>query len=68
MAAKKSNVKKLLRSKNNRKLAGVCGGIAEYLGADPTIVRLIWVVITLLTGIVPGIIAYLIAWLVIPEE
>ena len=59
--------KKLYRNKKNRMIAGVCGGIAKYLNADPTIVRLIWAIATLLLlGL--GIFAYLIAWIIIPEK
>ena len=58
--------KKLYRDVTNQKLAGVCAGLAKYLDTDPTIIRLIWIFITLLGG--SGIIAYLICWLVIPEE
>ena len=56
--------KRLYRSKD-RILAGVCGGIAEYLGIDPTIVRLAWLLATFAGGI--GLLAYVIAWIVIPE-
>lgn len=48
-------------------IAGVCGGIANYFDADPTIVRLIWAVATIFTGGL-GILAYLIAWIIIPEK
>jgi len=59
--------KRLYRSKKDRMIAGVCSGIANYLDADPTIVRLIWAIATLLLfGL--GIIAYLIAWIIIPEK
>lgn len=58
--------KKLYRSKANRKIAGVCGGIAEYLGIDPTIVRLVWVLSIFFGGF--GVLAYLITWLVMPEK
>ena len=47
-------------------IGGVCGGLAEYLNTDPTLVRLITVLIVLLYG--AGILAYLIAWIVIPEQ
>lgn len=59
-----SNDKRLCRS-NNKMLAGVCGGVAEYLGWDPTIVRVIWIVLTLAGG--SGILLYLILWLVMPQ-
>lgn len=58
--------KRLYRSRNNRMLAGVCGGIAEYFDADPTLVRIVTVVVALLPG--PAILAYLAAWLLVPEE
>jgi len=59
--------KKLYRSIKDRKIAGVCGGMAEYFDADPTIVRLLWA-LTLIFGILPTIIAYIICWIVIPEK
>jgi phage shock protein PspC (stress-responsive transcriptional regulator) len=57
--------KRLYRSRTDRTLAGVCGGIAEYLGWDPTLVRVGWIILTLLGG--SGILIYLIMWLVMPE-
>ena len=57
-------MKKLYKSENDKKLAGVCGGIAEYFGIDSTIVRLIFVVLVVCFG--TGLLAYLIAALVIP--
>ena len=58
--------KKLYRSKNDRKLFGVCGGIAEYFDVDPTLVRLGWIVASLLFG--SGILAYIIATIIMPEQ
>lgn len=58
--------KRLYRSKENRYIAGVCGGIAEYFNLDPTIVRLIWIIITALGG--AGLLAYIICALVIPSH
>ena len=58
-------MKKLYKSDVDRKLCGVCGGIAEYLGIDSMIVRLIWVVLVVFFG--TGILAYIIAALVIPD-
>ena len=58
-------MKKLYKSDVDRKLCGVCGGIAEYLGIDSTIVRLIWVVLVVFFG--TGILAYIISALVIPD-
>jgi phage shock protein C len=58
--------KRLYRSRKERMLAGVCGGVADYFDADPSLVRIIFVVAGLLGG--PGVLAYLIMWLVVPEE
>ncbi len=58
--------RRLYRSRNDRFLGGVCGGLATYLDVDPTVVRLIAVATILLPG--PSIIAYLIAWVIVPEE
>ena len=58
---------RLYRSRTNRVLAGVCGGIAERYGSDPTAVRLAALIIALFTGIVPMVVAYIIAAIIIPE-
>lgn len=58
--------KRLTRSRTDEKIAGVCGGLAEYLDVDATLVRLVWLAAALLAGW--GFIAYLIAWIVIPLE
>ncbi|MEK6869236.1 MAG: PspC domain-containing protein [Nanoarchaeota archaeon] len=67
MPAKNSAVKRLYRSKKDRIIAGVCAGIGEYLGFDPTVVRLLWVLFTFLS-MGAGILAYIIAWIIIPER
>lgn len=59
-------MKRLFRSETDRKIAGVCGGIGEYLNVDSTIVRLIAVVVTFATGIIPFVIGYLVAWWIVP--
>ncbi|MCE5176820.1 MAG: PspC domain-containing protein [Caldisericales bacterium] len=59
-------MKRLYRSRKERVIGGVCGGIGVYFGIDPTLTRIIWVAATLLGG--AGIIAYIVAWIVIPEE
>jgi phage shock protein C len=58
--------KHLYRSLTNRKIAGVCGGLGEYLNIDPVIVRLAWIIFTLAGG--AGLLAYILAWIIIPEE
>ena len=59
--------KKLRRSVTDRNLAGVCGGIAEYFDWDPTLVRVVYVFATVFTAF-SGVVAYIILWLVMPEE
>lgn len=59
--------KKLYRSSKNKKLAGVCGGMAEYFDMDTTIIRLIWAFLTVLSG-GTGLILYVIAAFIIPES
>jgi len=60
-------VRRLYRSRTNRVLAGICGGIAQYFGSDPTAVRLAAIVLGVFTGIVPMVVAYIVAAIVVPE-
>jgi phage shock protein C len=60
--------KKLFRSQARKMLGGVCGGLGEYFDIDVTLIRLIFVAITLVTAIIPMMIFYLIAWIIIPVE
>ena len=61
--------RRLHRSGTDAKIAGVCGGIAEYFSVDPTAVRVLWVVLTIFPGaIICGVIAYLVAWFVMPTS
>jgi len=60
------NIKKLYRSKKNRIIAGVCGGLGEYFNIDPTIVRIVWLLFVFAAG--SGILVYIVAWIIIPEE
>lgn len=59
-------MKKLYKSQYDRKLCGVCGGIAEYFNIDPTLVRIGWVLLVLCAG--TGVLAYIIAAILMPEE
>ncbi len=61
------STRQLTRSTTDVRFAGVCGGIAEYLEIDPTLVRLAFVVLTLWLGIVPGCVAYLLMMVLLPE-
>ena len=60
-------MKRLHRTRTDKKIAGVCGGIGEYLDVDPTVVRLVAVIAGLATGIVPFFVGYVIAWIIVPE-
>ena len=60
--------KKLYRSKKDKMIAGVCGGLAEYTNDDPTVMRVLFVIATVFTGIVPGIIVYIALALIIPTK
>lgn len=59
-------MKRLYRSEKNRVVAGVSGGLADYFNIDPVIVRLLWIIFSLLYAV--GIFVYLIAWFIVPEE
>jgi phage shock protein C len=61
-----NGTKRLYRLRDGRVVAGVCAGLAAYFGIDPTLVRLAFAVVTVFGGI--GILVYLVAWIVIPEE
>lgn len=58
--------KRLLRS-DDRVVAGVCAGIADYFEIDPTVIRVLWVVLSVFTAFFPGVLAYIILWIVIPQ-
>lgn len=60
--------KRLYRSLQKKMLGGVCGGLAEYFDLDATLVRLLFVAMTLITAIIPMFFFYLIAWIIIPVE
>ncbi len=60
-------MERLNRSVTDRKIAGICAGIGEYLDVDPTVVRLVTVILALATGLIPMTIGYIIAWFIIPE-
>lgn len=61
-------MKKLYRSGQNKMIAGVCGGIAEYLEIDPTVIRLLWIVFTILSLGFGGVLAYILAWIIMPKN
>lgn len=58
----------LLRSRKYRMIAGICGGMAEWLGWDPTVVRVAYILVSILSAGFPGILTYIILWVVMPES
>jgi len=58
----------LRRNMHNRQIAGVCSGLADYFGLDPTAVRVAYVLLSILSVAFPGLLVYIILWLVIPER
>jgi len=61
-------MKQLNRSNKEKMIAGVCGGIAKYFDMDPSIVRIIYVVVSVLSVAFPGILVYIIMWIIIPKS
>ena len=60
-------MKRLYRSRKETILGGICGGIAEHIDVDPSLIRLVWIVVSLIS-LGTGIIVYLAAWIIIPES
>lgn len=60
--------KRLYRNRTDRMIGGVCGGLGKYLNVDPTLMRLIAVLLVVVTGLIPGVIAYLLMMLIVPLE
>ena len=58
----------LRRSRTDRRIAGVVGGLAKYVGMDPTLARVLYVIISILSVAFPGIFVYILLWLIIPQE
>jgi phage shock protein C len=64
---KEQKMKKLYRSTENKKIAGIFGGLGEIFNIDPTLLRLIFVFIGLVTAVIPLVLAYLVGWIIIPK-
>ena len=58
--------KRLFRSRKDRILGGICGGLGNYLNVDPVLVRVVWAILFFAAGV--GLLAYILAWIIIPEE
>ena len=68
-AAAPGSSRRLMRSTTERKIAGVCGGIAEYFAVDPTAIRVLWVILSIVPGtLLMGLVAYVVAWFIMPER
>lgn len=61
-------VKHLYRSSKNKVFAGICGGVGEFFEIDPVLVRVIWLLVVIFTGLVPGLVAYLLCMFIIPKH
>lgn len=56
----------LMRSATNKRIAGVCAGFADYFGLDAVLTRILWVLLTFFTGVFPGVVIYVVSWLIMP--
>ena len=63
-----TETKRLYRSRSDRMIAGVCAGMGKYLGIDATVIRLLFALLAIFTGVVPGLILYLIMMFIVPDE
>lgn len=61
-------MKKFYRSKTDRRISGICGGLGKYFGVDSNLLRLALILVAFVTGVVPAIVGYIIAAIIIPEE
>lgn len=64
----KNSLKRLTRSQKGKVFFGVCAGLGDYLGVDLVLIRVIWIVLTILSGVFPGVVAYLLVALVMPKK
>jgi phage shock protein C len=60
--------RRLRRSRRHRLVAGVCGGLADYFGMDATLMRVIYVIFSIMSVAFPGFLAYVVLWIIIPED
>ncbi len=61
-------MKKIRRSRNDKVIAGLCGGVGEILSVDPTLVRLVCVFLCVVSGILPLLVTYIVGWIIVPED
>lgn len=60
--------KRLYKSKTNKSIGGVIGGVGDYFDIDPVLLRVVWILIVIFTGVFPGLIAYILAVIIVPER
>lgn len=60
--------KRLYKSKANKSIGGVIGGVGDYFDIDPVLLRVVWILIVIFTGVFPGLIAYILAMIIVPER
>ena len=60
--------KRLYRSEKNKVFAGVCGGVGEHFSVDPVLIRLVWLLVVIFSGVVPGLVAYILSIFIIPKR
>lgn len=63
-----TETKRLYRSRSDRMIAGVCAGMGKYLGIDATVIRLLFALLAIFTGVVPGLVLYLVMMFIVPDE
>ena len=68
LAAMEAGVRPLRRAVEGRRIAGLCAGFASRYGYDVSTARVVWIFVTLVTGIAPGVLTYLLAWAFVPSE
>lgn len=61
-------MKKLYRSRTDKVFAGICGGLGEYMEVDPVVIRLMWLLVVIFTGFVPGVLVYIIGAIIVPRK
>lgn len=61
-------MKKLYKSEDNKICGGIIGGLGEYFDVDPALFRVIWLLVVIFTGIIPGVVAYLFALVIVPRK
>lgn len=64
----KGETKRLYRSEKNKVFAGICGGLGEFFSIDPVLIRLVWLVVIIFSGVLPGLLAYILSIFIVPKR